>query len=102
MNTKLLQQIADYVRTVPPEEFAMDDWEKCVIAHSEHKGLISKCFFVETTNLTDNQAVFIACQQWYKVDNTPEGAAKRIEYLIEYGLPHDWRLMMEGAIPLCY
>jgi hypothetical protein len=35
-------------------------------------------------------------------DNTALGAAKRIDYLLEHGVPDDYREMMMGKIPLCY
>ena len=40
--------------------------------------------------------------RWHKVDNTPTGAAKRIRYLVENGLPENWREQMDGEAPLCY
>lgn len=39
---------------------------------------------------------------WMYVDNTPEGAAKRILYLLEHGLPKNWRDQMNGDAKLCY
>ena len=39
---------------------------------------------------------------WARVDNTPEGAAKRILWLLEYGVPKDWQAQMLGSAPLCY
>lgn len=39
---------------------------------------------------------------WHKVDNTPEGAARRIEWLLEHGTPTNaWEQSM-GLEPLCY
>lgn len=35
-------------------------------------------------------------------DNTPIGAAKRIRYLIEKGLPTNWLEQMNGKAPLSY
>lgn len=40
--------------------------------------------------------------KWICVDNTPEGAAKRILYMIEKGVPYDWEKQMGGEVPLCY
>ena len=30
--------------------------------------------------------------RWKDVDNTPKGAARRIEYLVRHGVPEGWRL----------
>jgi len=39
---------------------------------------------------------------WSDVDNTNQGAAKRIVYLIEHGLPANYKNQMYGRAPLCY
>lgn len=40
--------------------------------------------------------------KWADVDNTPEGAAKRINYLLNNGLPHNWRRQIQGLDPISY
>jgi len=39
---------------------------------------------------------------WSKTDNTPEGAALRIEWLIKKGLPKNYAAQINGTAPLCY
>lgn len=39
---------------------------------------------------------------WHAPQRTPRGAAARIRYLLEHGLPEDWREQMSGERPLCY
>ncbi len=39
---------------------------------------------------------------WAERDNTPQGAGKRIKWLLENGLPHNWRKQMSGDAELCY
>lgn len=39
---------------------------------------------------------------WYYVDNSREGAAKRIIYMLQYGVPVDWYKQMAKEAPLCY
>lgn len=39
---------------------------------------------------------------WSYVDNTPTGAAKRIRYFVENGLPNNWLYIMYGQDPLPY
>jgi hypothetical protein len=39
---------------------------------------------------------------WAEGDDTPDGAADRIDWLIEHGLPKDWKDQQCGEAPLCY
>lgn len=39
---------------------------------------------------------------WCDIDNSPQGAGKRILYYLEHGLPNDWEDQIEGIIPVCY
>ena len=39
---------------------------------------------------------------WAKTDNTPIGAALRIEWLLNNGLPENWISQMYGKQELCY
>lgn len=39
---------------------------------------------------------------WSTADNTPEGAARRALWMLEYGVPDDWESQMCGDAPLCY
>ena len=39
---------------------------------------------------------------WSKTDNTPTGAALRIEWLLNNGLPENWKNQMYGREELCY
>jgi len=40
--------------------------------------------------------------RWSKTDNTPTGAALRIEWLLNNGLPENWDCQMSGKEKLCY
>lgn len=40
--------------------------------------------------------------RWEYTDDTPQGAAKRIEYYLEHGLPDNFEEQMYGDDPLCY
>ena len=40
--------------------------------------------------------------EWSDTDNSPEGAADRIEWLLDKELPGDWEDQMFGDKPLCY
>lgn len=39
---------------------------------------------------------------WAHTDNTKEGAVARIEWLIDKGLPANWRDQMDGEDAICY
>lgn len=39
---------------------------------------------------------------WRRIDNTPHGAAARIDWLLRKGLPTDWETQARGNAPLCY
>jgi hypothetical protein len=39
---------------------------------------------------------------WAQLDNTPQGAAKRILWLLDKGLPINYICQMSGDEPLCY
>ena len=40
--------------------------------------------------------------KWRNTDNTPMGAALRIEWLLNHGLPENWKNQMRGREKLCY
>lgn len=40
--------------------------------------------------------------KWSSVDNTQAGAAARVRYLLDYGLPEDGEEQMLGKAELCY
>lgn len=39
---------------------------------------------------------------WENTDNTPRGAAKRIKYYLEHGIPSNATAQAKGKAPLCY
>lgn len=45
---------------------------------------------------------WIFSADWERVDNTPAGAAARIDYLLDKGLPDDWEAQSVGEADLCY
>jgi hypothetical protein len=45
---------------------------------------------------------FLFSGKWKSQDNTPQGAAQRIRYFLEYGLPENWYQQMTGNAPLTY
>ena len=39
---------------------------------------------------------------WTEIDNTPTGAAARIEWYLQHGLPDNMSDQLDGIAPLCY
>jgi hypothetical protein len=130
MNKENLQRMADYIRTVPREKFDMLEFRGgegkkaecdsvgCVIGHctvldaenikarfTDVDGEIRFAIWSEEfTGLSLHRSGWDWCfsADWIYIDNTPEGAALRIEWLIENGLPEDADEQMIGAAKLCY
>lgn len=126
MNRENLQRAADHLRTIPQEMFDMrtfrdGDQESaecnsvgCAVGHCtvldesrdfprNHGGTIlfyswSKKFF----EVTHWEWEWLFAPDWKCTDNTPEGAALRIEWLLKNGLPKDSEEQVRGYGPLCY
>jgi hypothetical protein len=56
------------------------------------------------TPVPDYAPIFQWCfdYDWKQVDNSHQGAAKRIYWLLEKGIPEDGPEQMAGLAPLCY
>lgn len=128
MNRENLKRMADYIRTVPQENFTISYYRSgseryhkcdsvgCVIGHCTVLDDIdniptfqggdirfdewSKIF----TELVPYSGKWKWCfsTYWKQIDNTPTGAAERIEWLLNHGLPEDWYEQMTGETPLIY
>lgn len=55
-------------------------------------------------NIPDNFGTWEWCfaSYWKAIDNTPEGAGKRILWLLDKGLPENCHRQIVGLDPLCY
>ena len=127
MNRENLSRMADYIETIPQEKFDMERFRTGEIKHHEcdtvgcvlgHCTILDKnplpmvdgiyinfdSWSLDFTGLdpsTDEWYYLFGCQ-WFAVDNTPTGAAKRIRHFLENGLPTDWREQILGYAPLSY
>jgi len=127
MNRENLNRMADYIETIPQDRFDMHTFRTgesvnhecdsvgCVIGHCTildknplpmHRfGYIDfdswSSDFTGLDSFSDEWR-YLFFGLWTAVDNTPTGAAKRIRYLIEHGLPEDWHEQIEGKAPLSY
>ncbi len=129
MNKENLQKMADYIRTIPEEKFDMRDYRSfddkfstecdsvaCVIGHCtvlDKENILENfikssgniCFTewsYDFTGIMSNEWYWCFSSYWTDTDNTVEGAARRIEWLINNGLPEDWEKQMHREEKLCY
>jgi hypothetical protein len=129
MNKVNLQRMADHIRTVSQDQFDMDYYRMfedetsaecnsvgCVIGHCTildvdnlvryNDGTIDFGTWSENftgLKITSSEWTWCFSSLWADVDNTPCGAASRIEYLIACGsVPANWLLQMDGTEGLCY
>ena len=129
MNRKNLKRMADYIRTIPQSRFNMkfygSDFEMIPECHSVGCAIGHCSVFATKKDLNKynicNEFDFVAWSEkftglkaglkkwswcfagsWNEIDNTPEGAVKRIEWLLNYGLPDDYIEQQNGTKPLCY
>lgn|SRR5574343_751787 len=125
MNKENLIKAANYIATVPQGMFDMDFFRinnrdthecnsiGCVIGHCVildewsnvpiFNGAID--FLAWSLKFFDtnyNEWMWCFCDEWSEIDNTPIGASKRILWLVENGLPGNWRKQIEGESKLCY
>lgn len=87
-----LQEYADFIRTVPQEKFDMSSGTRCVVGHINKKygnegRHLSRALQGEDKQPYELQLNYIINPLWAKVDNTPAGAANRIEDIIKSGIP---------------
>jgi len=119
--------MADYIRTVPQKSFTMDTYRissgdesakcnsvGCVIGHCtildeqlfnrlSPYGIFEQWSYLFTELFQDSpQWDWCFNGLWSYCDDTPTGAADRIEWLLSNGLPENWRAQMVGDAPLCY
>jgi hypothetical protein len=125
MNRENLQRMADYIRTVPKEKFSMIFYRTkgqdsrecnsigCVIGHCtvlDPRPLPIDPFgniefdewSFDFTGVDSSEWGWCFHSDWSTRDNTPTGAADRIEWLLNHGLPKNWEEQMRGYEPLCY
>lgn len=131
INKENLLRMADHIEKVPQEMFDMDIFRSgslnprecksvgCVIGHCtilDTEKNIGKFryswgginFFEWSKGFTgindeaDDIWQYLFGEIWVFSDNTPAGAAARIRYFVENGLPETWQEEMRGNAPLSY
>jgi len=127
MNRENLKLMADYIETIPQEKFDMERFrtgEKvkhkcnsvgCILGHCtvlnknplplyKSGNIDFYAWSKEFTGLDPDSSewAYLFASEWEDGDNTPTGAAKRIRYLLENGLPEDLYKQMHGRAPISY
>ena len=128
MNKENLLKMADYIETIPQNDFHMGCYRNgfkkyhkcnsvgCIIGHctilDEEENLPRRSdgeinfslWSQRFTGITagSDEWYYLFGGDWSRTDNTPTGAAKRIRYFVEHGLPEDWLEQMNGVTPLSY
>jgi len=129
MNRENLKLMADYIETISQDRFDMGKFRTgelvkhecgsvgCVIGHCTildknplrldldgHIDFDAWSFdFTGLDSFYDNDKwQYLFSCEWETVDNTPAGAAKRIRYFLENGLPKNWQEQILGFAPLSY
>lgn len=128
MNRENLKKLADYLLSGNLKaDFDMSDYSSerhhyrggsptdcgtvgCAVGHGPHSGIKkykseSWAEYAERgfgLSLIDDEWHWCFADEWVFTDNTPEGAGKRINWLLEKGLPRDWKEQMNGKAKLCY
>ena len=122
--------MADYIETIPQEQFNMKTYRSGSLESKECDSIgcvIGHCIILDSRPIDDFPKLidnYIGYSKWSEkftklsryspewswcfssdwegVDNTPEGAAKRIRYLVNHGLPENHREQRLGIVPLTY
>ena len=119
--------MADYIETIPQEKFDMERLRTgeslnhecnsigCVLGHCTildknplpmvdgiYINFDSWSFDFTGLDPSSDEWYYLFGCQWFAVDNTPTGAAKRIRHLLKNGRPEDWQEQMEGKATLSY
>ena len=125
MNRDNLALMPPFIRTIPQRAFHMATFRNgqkknpecdslgCVIGHCTVldnnplpiflSGRIDFITWSEKfTGVSDDEWLWCFSSDWSATDNTPKGAALRIEWLLQNGLPENWEEQLEGDTPLCY
>lgn len=127
-----LQKLADFIRAIPQERFDMEAFRSkhednfthecntigCVLGYSpqvlyddfkdvpklfdssiDYEGISIEKLGIDPLESEWN---WMFGPDWNEVDNSPTGAADRIEWFLKHGVPENWEEQMKGKAPLCY
>jgi len=84
----------------------------CAVGHAPFYGIkkelgeswtdYSNRTLIQHYNCDDAEWRWCFTGSWKDTDNTKIGAAQRIIWLLQYGLPDDWGAQLRGDAALCY
>jgi len=129
MNESNLLLLADYLEALPEDykHFHMAAYNKdgydpsqiteshcgtaaCAVGHAIYVDGLPEPNYDETWNdysyrifgVSDEEWCWCFGVDWRYIDNTPHGAAKRIRYMVDHGVPGDWYMQMYCKVKKCY
>lgn len=129
MNETNLMKMANHIETIPQEDFNMRRFRKgglskkiecntvgcavghCTILDTENikKNFMDEYCNVEFlywskvfTDLYDDQWEYLFSYAWVNIDNTPQGTANRIRYIVKHGFPKNIYEQLNGYDKLSY
>ena len=127
MNEKNLRKLAKYLEKLPASypHFSMFDYVSdgtqpqeahefecgtvaCAVGHGPAAGIKPKkeegwCEYEDRVfALAKSEWDWCFASEWRITDNTPQGAAKRILYMLEHGVPADYHAQMIGDEPYIF
>lgn len=127
MEKENLLKMADHIETIPQGMFDMGEYrigDEKTHECSSVGDIIGHCTILDSEPLPrfddgdidfetwakkftgldywENEWLFLFSEAWVMSDNTPTGAAKRIRYFVENGVPENWEKIMYGVDPLPY
>lgn len=81
----------------------------CAAGHAPSAGIVPSSpgmswegYIDEYFELSDDEYYWCFGCEWSDVDNTHQGAAKRIRWMLANGVPDDFEDQIKGVKPLCY
>jgi len=84
----------------------------CAVGHGPYAGIPKRAdeiwvqyagrVFGIAPHIKEDEWEWCFSDKWAGIDNTPKGAAQRIMWLLDKGLPEDWEDQMDGDSELCY
>lgn len=82
----------------------------CALGHGPYAGVVKSpweswaAYSRRAMGMPNGSIESIWCfsMQWTEIDNTAQGAGKRILWMLEHGVPVNWMRQIDGLDPLCY
>lgn len=93
-----LVEVADYLEANPDVPFDMEDPLLCVVGYAQRLG--KEKLTREVMGMSMEDFVFLFSSQWKFIDNSTQGAVKRIRHYIENGTPEYRERFYDHVFPV--